>query len=149
LAAAAKHPWFEMFHKMMTKHPSAGPVTLVTSGTYNPPQASQSSNINASDAIDEDNLSFPSGHLIPGLDSLADTAPNNPIVPRVLSLSNAFPLPSTSSNPFISLATTPRNHSASTVFGVDQDSESAGPSSPTKKTQTSALKKHSDIADLV
>ncbi|SPC62078.1 uncharacterized protein UHOD_12160 [Ustilago sp. UG-2017b] len=42
LAAVAKYPWFKMFHKMMLKHPSAGPVTLVTSGAYDPLQASQS-----------------------------------------------------------------------------------------------------------
>ncbi|SOV05434.1 uncharacterized protein UDID_18427 [Ustilago sp. UG-2017a] len=50
LAAVAKYPWFEMFHKMMSKHPSAGPVTLVTSSAYDPVQASQSSNGDTGDA---------------------------------------------------------------------------------------------------
>ncbi|KAJ1033343.1 hypothetical protein NDA13_001335 [Ustilago tritici] len=147
LSAAAKYPWFEMFHKMMSKHPSAGPVTLVTSGAYNPLQALQSSNVDAGNAMEEDNIPFPSGHSIPGLEALAEAAPHNPIVPRVLSLSSAFPSLSTLSNPFVLPGATPHNCLASTAFGVDQDSESAGPSSPTKKT--SASKKQDYIADLV
>ncbi|KAJ1594975.1 hypothetical protein NDA14_005431 [Ustilago hordei] len=43
-----------MFHKIMLKHPSAGPVTLMTSGAYNPLQASQSSNGDTGDAMEED-----------------------------------------------------------------------------------------------
>ncbi|SPC61061.1 uncharacterized protein UHOD_11230 [Ustilago sp. UG-2017b] len=50
-AAVAKYPWFEMFHKMMSKCPSAGPVTLVTSSAYDPVQASQSSNGDTGDAM--------------------------------------------------------------------------------------------------
>ncbi|KAJ1035454.1 hypothetical protein NDA13_000867 [Ustilago tritici] len=147
LAAVAKYPWFKMFHKMMSKHPSAGPVTLVTSGAYDPLQASQPSNNDAGNAMEEDNISFPSGCSIPGLEALAEAAPDNPIVPRVLSSSSAFPSPSTLSNPFGSPGATPRNHLASTAFGVDQEPESTGLSSPTKKT--SASKKQDDIADLV
>ncbi|KAJ1028059.1 hypothetical protein NDA13_003509 [Ustilago tritici] len=146
-AAVTKYPWFEMFHKMMSKHPSAVPVTLVTSSAYNPLQALQSSNGDAGNAMEEDDISFPSGCSIPGLEALAEAAPNNPIGPRVLSLSSAFPSPSTSSNPFSLPGATPHNHLASTAFGVDQEPESAGLSSPTKKT--SASKKRDDIADLV
>ncbi|SYW76136.1 uncharacterized protein UBRO2_01207 [Ustilago bromivora] len=132
---------------MMLKHPSAGPVTLVTSGAYNPLQASQSSNSDAGDAMEEDDISFPSGHSIPGLEALAEAAPHNTSVPRVLYLSSAFPSPSTLSNPFVLPGATPCNHLASTAFGVDQEPESAGLSSPTKKT--SASKKQDEIADLV
>ncbi|SAM84817.1 uncharacterized protein UBRO_20854 [Ustilago bromivora] len=146
-AAVTKYPWFEMFHKMMSKHPSAGPVTLVTSGAYDPVQASQSSNGDTGDAMEEDYSPFPSCHSIPGLETLAEGAPDDPIGPRVLSSSSAFPSPSTSSNPFGSPGAAPHNHLASTAFGVDQEPESAGLSSPTKKT--SASKKRDDIADLV
>ncbi|SYW75651.1 uncharacterized protein UBRO2_00806 [Ustilago bromivora] len=122
---------------MMSKHPSAGPVTLVTSGAYNPLQASQSSNGDAGDAMEEDNIPFPSGCSIPGLEALAEAAPHDAIVPRVLSSSSAFPSPSTSSNPFGSPGAAPCNHLASTAFDIDQEPESAGPSSPTKKTSAS------------
>ncbi|SAM74920.1 uncharacterized protein UBRO_20502 [Ustilago bromivora] len=146
-AAVTKYPWFEMFHKMMSKHPSAGPVTLVTSGAYDPVQASQSSNGDTGDAMEEDYSPFPSCHSIPGLETLAEGAPDDPIGPRVLSSSSAFHSPSTSSNPFGSPGAAPHNHLASTAFGVDQEPESTGLSSPTKKT--SASKKQEDIADLV
>ncbi|SPC65044.1 uncharacterized protein UHOD_11012 [Ustilago sp. UG-2017b] len=146
-AAVTKYPWFEMFHKIMSKHPSAGPVTLVTSSAYNPVQASQSSNGDTGDAMEEDNNPFPSCHSIPGFEALAEGAPDDFIGPRVLSSSSAFPSPSTSSNPFGSPGAAPRNHLASTAFGVDQEPESAGLSSPTKKT--SASKKRDDNADLV
>ncbi|SAM82681.1 uncharacterized protein UBRO_20696 [Ustilago bromivora] len=146
-AAVAKYPWFEMFHKMMSKHPSACPVTLVTSGAYDPVQASQSSHGDTGNAMEEDNNSFPSCCSIPGLETLAEGAPDDPIGPRVLSSSSAFPSPSTSSNPFSLPGATPCNHSASTAFGVDQEPESTGLSSPTKKT--SASKKQDDIADLL
>ncbi|KAJ1036410.1 hypothetical protein NDA13_000290 [Ustilago tritici] len=136
-----------MFHEMMLKHPSAGPVTLVTSSAYNPLQALQSSNGDAGNAMEEDNISFPSGCSIPGLEALAEAAPDNPIVPRVLSLSSAFPSPSTLTNPFSLPGATPHNHLASTAFGVDQEPESTDLSYPTKKT--SASKKQDDIADLV
>ncbi|SYW84336.1 uncharacterized protein UBRO2_05436 [Ustilago bromivora] len=147
LLKVVKYPWFEMFHKIMSKYPSAGPVTLVTSSTYDPVQAAQSSNGDTGDAMEEDNNPFPSCRSIPGLEALAEGAPDNPIGPRVLSLSSAFPSPSTSSNPFGSPGATPHNHLASTAFGVDQEPESTGLSSPTKKT--SASKKQDDIADLV
>ncbi|SYW78101.1 uncharacterized protein UBRO2_02293 [Ustilago bromivora] len=108
-----------------------------------------SSNGDAGDAMEEDNISFPSGYSIPGLEALAEAAPHDPIVPRVLSSSSAFSFPSTSANPFGSPGAAPRNHLASTAFGVDQEpkKESTGLSSPTKKT--SASKKQDDIADLV
>ncbi|SAM82174.1 uncharacterized protein UBRO_20639 [Ustilago bromivora] len=136
-------------HSSDCLHPSAGPVTLVTSSAYNSLQASQSSNGDAGDAMEEDNISFPSGYSIPGLEALAEAAPHDPIVPRVLSSSSAFSFPSTSANPFGSPGAAPRNHLASTAFGVDQEpkKESTGLSSPTKKT--SASKKQDDIADLV
>ncbi|KAJ1043405.1 hypothetical protein NDA11_001322 [Ustilago hordei] len=137
LAAVAKYPWFEMFHKMMLKHPSAGTVTLVTSGAYDPLQASQSSNGDAGNAMEEDNIPFPSFCSIPGLEALAEGAPDNPIGPKVLTSSSAFPSPSTLSNPFGSPGAAPCNHLASTAFGVDQEPESAGLSSPTKKTSAS------------
>ncbi|SAM85844.1 uncharacterized protein UBRO_20173 [Ustilago bromivora] len=146
-AAVDKYPWFKMFHKMMPKHPSTGPVTLVTSGAYDPLEALQSSNGDSGNAMEEDDISFPSGCSIPGLEALAETAPDNPIGPRVLSLSSAFPSPSTLSNPFGLPGATPHNHLASTAFGVDQEPESAALSSPTKKTSPS--KKQDDIADLV
>ncbi|SAM73032.1 uncharacterized protein UBRO_20316 [Ustilago bromivora] len=130
-----------------SKHPSAGPVTLVTSGAYDPVQASQSSNGDTGDAMEEDNDPFPSCHSITGLEALAEGAPDDPIGPRVLSLSSAFPSPSTSSNHFGSPGATPCNHSASTAFGVDQEPESTGLSSPTKKT--SASKKQDDNAGLM
>ncbi|SAM70165.1 uncharacterized protein UBRO_20371 [Ustilago bromivora] len=131
----------------MSKHPSAGPVTLVTSGAYDPVQTSQSSNGDTGNAMEEDDNPFPSCCSIPGLENLADGAPDDPIGPRVLSSSSAFPSPSTSSNPFGLPGATSCNHSASTAFGVDQEHESTGLSSPTKKT--SASKKQEDIADLV
>ncbi|SYW77751.1 uncharacterized protein UBRO2_01943 [Ustilago bromivora] len=106
-----------------------------------------SSNGDTGDAMEEDDNSFPSCHSIPGLETLAEGAPDDPIGPRVLSLSSAFPSPSTSSNPFGLPGAAPCNHSASTAFGVDQEPESTGLSSPTKKT--SASKKREDIADLV
>ncbi|KAJ1039485.1 hypothetical protein NDA10_004824 [Ustilago hordei] len=137
-AAVAKYPWFKMFHKMMSKCPSAGPVTLVTSSAYNPLQASLSSNGDTGDAMEEDDNLFPLCHSIPGLESLAEDAPDNPIGPRVLSsLSSAFPSPSTLSNPFGLPAATPCNCLASTAFGVDQEPESTGISSPMKKTSAS------------
>ncbi|SPC63215.1 uncharacterized protein UHOD_12071 [Ustilago sp. UG-2017b] len=146
-AAVAKYPWFEIFHKMMLKHPSAGPATLVTSSAYDPVQASQSSIGDTGDAMEEDDNPFPSCRSIPGLETLAEGAPDDPIGPRVLSFSSAFPSPSTSSNPFGLPGATPHNHLASTAFGVDQEPESTGLSSPTMKT--SASKKQEDIADLV
>ncbi|SAM76558.1 uncharacterized protein UBRO_20524 [Ustilago bromivora] len=146
-AAVTKYPWFEMFHNIMSKCPSAGPVTLVTSSAYDPVQASQSSNGDTGDAMEEDNNPFPSCCSIPGLETLTEGAPDDPIGPRVLSSSSAFPSPSTLSNPFGLPGAAPHNHSASTAFGVDQEPESTGLSSPTKKT--SASKKQDDIADLV
>ncbi|KAJ1026663.1 hypothetical protein NDA13_004036 [Ustilago tritici] len=137
LAAVAKYPWLKMFHKMMSKHPSAGPVTLVTSGAYDPLQASQPSNSDAGNAMEEDNISFPSGCSIPGLEALAEAAPDNPTGPKVLSSSSAFPSPSTLSNPFSLPGAAPCNHLASTAFGVDQGPESTGLSTPTKKTSAS------------
>ncbi|SPC61910.1 uncharacterized protein UHOD_11912 [Ustilago sp. UG-2017b] len=108
-----------------------------TNGAYNPLRASQSSNNDAGDAMEEDNIPFPSGCSILGLEALAEAAPDDPIVPRVLSSSSAFPSPSTLSNPFGSPGAAPRNHLASTAFGVDQVPESAGLSTPTKRTSAS------------
>ena len=58
----------------MLKHPSAGTVTLVTSGAYDPLQASLSSNGDTGNAMEEDNNLFPSCHSIPGLEALAEGA---------------------------------------------------------------------------
>ena len=158
---AQSNPWFEQFHEMINSWPATGPLALVHSGSYDPTPTQQTTQQD-DDAMDEsDDPPYSQSRSIPALDSLSQSARNDPFAARVISTSSSStsiqftpPTPPTSavSTSGASSSTTPScQRSASTAFGVDgdndMDSDSAARSSTTgtpKKSRTSSSKNKRD-----